>query len=183
LNPGGVPEKGCAATNCWFLLKDFTMKIALTGHRPNKLGYDYALISPLAKALEERLQQIVDIYKPEAMISGMALGADMLWAKLAIRNGVALHAYIPFEGQENKWPLKSREQYWEVLSHASLKMYVSKPGYAAYKMQVRNIHMVNDCDLLVAVWDGSGGGTANCVGYAKSREKKIITINPKHIHL
>lgn len=54
-------------------------------------------------------------------------------------------------------------------------------GYAPAKMQIRNEYMVENCDLLIAVWDKSDGGTANCVKYAKSQRKNIIYINPKEI--
>ena len=46
------------------------------------------------------------------------------------------------------------------------------------KMQTRNEWMVNHCDKLIAVWNGSDGGTGNCVNYAKSINKEIIYINP-----
>lgn len=42
--------------------------------------------------------------------------------------------------------------------------------------------MVDNCDLLIAVHDGSPGGTANCVNYANQKNKKIININPKHFN-
>jgi len=39
--------------------------------------------------------------------------------------------------------------------------------------------MVDNCDKLVAVWDGTKGGTSHCVGYAKKQGKEIIRINPE----
>ncbi len=50
--------------------------------------------------------------------------------------------------------------------------------YKSYLMQVRNEYMVNLADKVIAVWDGSSGGTGNCVAYAKKKEKEIIMINP-----
>ncbi len=41
--------------------------------------------------------------------------------------------------------------------------------------------MVNNCDMLIAVWDGSDGGTANCVKYAQSKGVDIRIINPKEL--
>lgn len=38
--------------------------------------------------------------------------------------------------------------------------------------------MVDRCDRLIAVWDGSNGGTGNCVKYAKEVGKPIVVINP-----
>ncbi len=48
-------------------------------------------------------------------------------------------------------------------------------------MDKRNKWMVDNCDLLIAVWNGTSGGTANCVNYAKSINKQIIIINPNSL--
>ena len=40
-------------------------------------------------------------------------------------------------------------------------------------MQLRNEAMVNDCDLLLALWNGTSGGTANCIRYANSVKREI----------
>lgn len=41
--------------------------------------------------------------------------------------------------------------------------------------------MVNNSDIVIAVWNGSKGGTGNCVNYAKMQKKEIIVINPDDI--
>lgn len=38
--------------------------------------------------------------------------------------------------------------------------------------------MVDNSDLLIAIFNGNKSGTANCVNYAKSKNKKTIIINP-----
>jgi uncharacterized phage-like protein YoqJ len=48
-------------------------------------------------------------------------------------------------------------------------------------MQDRNKWMVDHCDALVAIWNGTSGGTANCVKYALSVNKPIVMINPKNL--
>jgi uncharacterized phage-like protein YoqJ len=45
-------------------------------------------------------------------------------------------------------------------------------------MQKRNEYMVDKCDKLLAVWNGTTGGTHNCIKYAKSKGKEIILLNP-----
>ena len=157
------------------------MVIAITGHRPNKFGNDYDLTSPLILNIRKELVNIWYDLKPEYMISGMALGIDTLWAQIAIEAGepYKLIAAVPFKGQEKMWPKKSQDEYFRLLNKAHEIVYVSEPGYAAWKMQKRNEWMVDNCDKLIAVWDESEGGTANCVKYAKKKEKEIIHINPK----
>ncbi len=41
------------------------------------------------------------------------------------------------------------------------------------KLDNRNKYMVNNSDYVLAVWNGSSGGTYNCIKYAKKQNKKI----------
>jgi len=158
------------------------MKIAITGHRPNKLGNDYSLTSPLLLHIKAILQEQINIYQPEFMISGMALGIDTLWATLAIENNIKLIAAVPFKSQHIKWTIKSQEIYFDLLSKAHQMINISgADGYNLDYMQLRNEWMVDNCDMLIAVWDGTPGGTCNCFRYANKRNKNIFRINPSLI--
>jgi uncharacterized phage-like protein YoqJ len=52
-------------------------------------------------------------------------------------------------------------------------------------MQVRNEWMVDHCNDLLAVWDGSDGGTGNCVRYAQRilEPSKLHRVNPNDFFL
>lgn len=119
------------------------------------------------------MEEVLDWYNPTFMISGMALGIDTLWAKLAIERDTPLIAAIPFNGQESVWPKESRDLYHELLKQAYEIVVIGGDGYSKEKMQKRNEWMVDNCDVLVAVTDDSPGGTANCIKYAKSKKKYI----------
>jgi uncharacterized phage-like protein YoqJ len=156
--------------------------IAITGHRPNKLGFDYGLTSALILRIQAKLQYLIDEYLPQEMISGMALGIDTLWAELALSNNIRLVAAIPDASQPDRWPKASQDRYYNILKKADKIVNVS--GSVTFKMehlQQRNEWMVDHCDVLIAVWDGSSGGTANCVKYAEGRVDHIVIINPKLI--
>lgn len=155
------------------------MKIAITGHRPNKLGNDYDLSSDLIKRIKAELQFIIDKYKPAQLISGMALGIDTLWAKLAIENNIPLLAALPCQNQDKMWPQKSKLIYKDLLDNSLTTSHlVTDCEYNSKCMQDRNIYMVDNCDLLIAVWDGTSGGTGNCVRYANTVGKQMIILNP-----
>jgi uncharacterized phage-like protein YoqJ len=158
------------------------MKIAVTGHRPNKL-WGYKLEQPAYRELYRRLQQVVLEHNGTHLISGMALGVDTVFALLALNMpGVTLECAIPCSNQTARWLNKTDvERYNAILSRADVVTYVSREPYTAGCMQARNEYMVNTCDLLIAVWDGSRGGTANCVNYAKTVSKPIVVINPREI--
>lgn len=165
------------------------MKIAITGHRPNKLGNDYNLTSPLIQAIKQNILEILGTIqaneqldvKDITLITGMALGIDTLFAQIAVENNIPFIAAIPFEGQNAIWPVRSKIVYNQLLDKA--KQVINVTGQVGYKpeyMQLRNQWMVDNCDTLIAVWDGTPGGTANCVQYATNK-KRIIRIDPKTV--
>jgi uncharacterized phage-like protein YoqJ len=154
------------------------MIIAFTGHRPNKLG-GYKLPNPTYIHICQQIEKHLIELKPEKIISGMALGIDQWAANIAVKLNIPFVAAIPFEGQEKAWPASSQKTYFNLLKKAAEKVIVCEGGYAAYKMQIRNQWMCDKCDILIGVWDGSPGGTGNCIDYAKSINREIIYINPK----
>lgn len=156
------------------------MIVAFTGHRPNKLG-GYKLPNPTYVYVCQQIDKTLQELKPEKVISGMALGVDQWAAHIAYKLGIPFIAAIPFEGQEKAWPKQSQVTFHLLLKLASEKVIVSPGGYSAPKMQVRNEWMVDRCDKLIAVWDGTAGGTGNCVNYAVNKDREIIRINPGNI--
>lgn len=146
------------------------MIICGTGHRPNKLGG----YGPEAEAVvyETAKQWLLD-NMPDKVISGMAMGWDMALARAAISLEIPLIAAVPFKGQESRWSYQTVNLYHKLLSEADEVVYVCDEGYAAWKMQVRNEWMVNHADLVLALWDGSSGGTGNCIAYAEKVGKPI----------
>lgn len=149
--------------------------LAATGHRPNKLG---GYSAEAAYRLEEKALSYIIPNKTDKMISGMALGWDQAWARVAIKLKIPLLCAIPFVGQELQWPTAAQEEYRKILEQAAEVKLVCEGGYAPYKMQVRNQWMVDHCDLLVALWDGTSGGTANCIKYANGIGRKIENLWP-----
>jgi uncharacterized phage-like protein YoqJ len=161
-----------------------------TGHRPNKLG-GYNENNPIMLDVKRRLDNaITQAIKAgyTNFISGMALGIDMVAAEIVLTKkkeyeNVRLIAAVPFEGQEGKWPAQSQERWRKIISQADEVIYVCEPGYAAWKMQKRNAWMVDHSQAVIAVWDGTKGGTGNCVEYAKKAKHspKIAHIKPKGV--
>jgi uncharacterized phage-like protein YoqJ len=159
-----------------------------TGHRPNKLG-GYNENNPtmidVKRRLDNAITQAIKAGYTE-FISGMALGIDMVAAEIVLSKkkeyeDIRLIAAVPFEGQEGKWPEQSQERWRKVISQADEVVLVCEPGYAAWKMQKRNAWMVDHSQAVIAVWDGTKGGTGNCVEYAKKAKHapKIVHIIPK----
>lgn len=155
------------------------MKVAFTGHRPDKLGgYGSSQMQELVRRqLTDVLCQLHDDSLNLKAISGMALGFDTWAAETCIQLGVPFIAAIPFEGQQRMWSPEQQLHYKELLSRAEDKIIVCPGGYEPRKMQIRNVWMVDNCDLLIACWNGTTGGTKNCVDYAKLKKKDILYLN------
>lgn len=152
------------------------MILAGTGHRPNKLGgYSKEALEKLVNIAIEALQEI----KPNKVISGMALGWDQALAIAAYKLDIPFCAAVPFTNQETNWPKESQEAYTRILLKADLVEVICDGGYAPWKMQKRNEFMVDNADVILAMYDGTSGGTANCINYAKSKNKKIINVFDK----
>lgn len=153
------------------------MKAAVTGHRPNKLGHEYNFIGPVTEHIKAQLFKWLDDNKPDKIISGMALGVDQIWAVCGIRRNIPVIAAIPCAKQEAMWRSESVRVYNAILDNDLVTSYcVSKEPYTPACMQDRNIWMVDNCDILVAVWNGTPGGTANCIEYAKEVGKEIFIV-------
>lgn len=122
--------------------------------------------------------------KPTVFISGMAIGADQIFAQAILqlkKDGVPckLLAAVPFKGQESKWVRSAIIKYNDILSKCDDVIYVNEPGYAAWKMQARNQWMVDWSSDILMVWNGiQNGGTWNCIKYASTK-----IINKYHLSL
>lgn len=151
------------------------MIIAATGHRPDKLGgYGPHVRMRLHHLAKTYLKSQHDILEGAlTVISGMALGWDTAWAIAALDLGISVIAAVPFVGQEKQWQANDKVLYHEILKRAADVVVVSEGGYEIEKMQLRNEWMVDRADRVCALWDGSSGGTGNCIRYVRKFGKPI----------
>jgi hypothetical protein len=137
--------------------------IAATGHRPDKLGgYHPDVVNGLIKLA----QRYLVVRRPREVITGMAIGWDQAVALACIPLKIPFTAALPFEGQDAQWSASQRAGYRAILAHASEIITIGGKGYSVFKFQARNEWMADNCTRVVALWDGSPGGTANMIRYA-----------------
>lgn len=155
------------------------MIIAGTGHR--KIFDRYYPHRSWNRVCEE-VVRVFEELKPKLIISGGAIGFDSLIIDAAKALGIEYSMAIPFEGQESRWNIESQERFRDYRKGAKSVVIVSGGGFSAAKMQVRNEYLVDHCDILLALFNPShGGGTANCLNYAKQVNKQTIRINPMEL--
>ncbi len=166
-------------------MKNFKLyTISFTGNRPNKLPWGYDEKAKYARKIRKRLKNIViDKIKVgcQHFIVGMALGIDMMAAEIIIelrkRYRITLEAAIPCTNQAELWQTNQQIRYRKILAQCDKITFVTKEEYTSSCMQKRNEYMVDNSDILIAVWDGDLGGTFNTINYAKLQKKMVIVIN------
>lgn len=145
------------------------MILAATGHRPDKLGgYGAAAVAKVDRCALAWLTTL----DPSKVISGFALGWDQSVARAAIELGIPLVAALPGPWQASKWPPASQAEWRRLIVLASEVVMVCNGPYTSAAMQVRNEWMADHCDALLALWDGTPGGTANCLRYFTQRHPR-----------
>ena len=160
--------------------------IAFTGHRPDKLGgYDFD--TPKNRNIMRELTKLIEQNEADHYICGGALGVDMMALEICYelrrKLNCTIEVAVPFEEQTKYYKDNHKELYRTQLIRANKVTQVDKltnyyGGTINAKLQRRNEYMVDNADLIIAVWDGSKGGTKNCIDYALSKYKKVIVLNP-----
>lgn len=171
--------------------------ISLTGHRPNVLG-GWDIQTPEYYQLQGDLEAYIQLKLKEHEIvychSGLALGADTIWAKaiLAVKGlypeRVKFVAECPMTNQPNKWVSYSDKQYWHHLMENADITNIYDEDFAEHNTRqnairalfARNNGMINACDeLLVLMWvDTTSGGTHGAYKYAQKKNKHTVWIDP-----
>ncbi len=155
-----------------------------TGHRPEKLPWGYDERDPRCLALKARLDRAVEEAWEKGMrhfICGMAQGADFYFCEAALalrarRPGVTVEAAIPCEEQAARWPEADRERYFRLVEQCDYETMVQR-HYDRGCMLRRNRYMVDRSAMLIAVYDGTLGGTMYTLQYAMKRKLDLVILD------
>lgn len=151
------------------------MVCAFTGHRPEKLPWGTDESDPRCQALKLQLHQaIFKAYRQGADVfaCGFARGCDLYFAEAVLElkkrgEPVCLMAWIPCPEQADRWPSVDQLRYREALLGCK-EVRVLQDSYTPGCMLRRNRAMLDAADMLISVYDGTGGGTGAAVVYANS---------------
>lgn len=159
-------------------------KCCFTGHRERKLPWRGAEDDPRCLALKRCIFDAAEaLYMNQGVtgfLCGMASGADLYFceAVLALRAEhpeITLEAAIPCEGQAARWPEAQRRRYDRLVAECDFRTVISR-DYTPDCMMRRNRYMVDESDYLIAVYNGSPGGTQATMLYALRQGKEIIQL-------
>ena len=156
-----------------------------TGHRPEKLPWGTDEGDPRCAALKRKLYDAVEAAYDEGMrhfICGMARGCDFYFAEAVLqlrarREGVSLEAAVPCPTQADSWPEEDRARWRRILAACDLETLVQH-SYTPGCMLRRNRYMVDHSALVIAVYDGTSGGTRRTLEYALRQKVPFVDIDP-----
>lgn len=177
--------------------------ISLTGHRvwqndiakldptAKDSNEAYDMSRPAYRNIQQHLEDIIEeSLKSHPTItcrSGMALGADTLWAEAIVKmkakypDRIRFVADIPSLYQASPWSEKSTKKRWlELLQQADeVNDWNNGKPYKKGCEEIRNQNMIKRCDTLIAIFNGTKGGTFNGYRDGMNYGKQIYRVNPK----
>ena len=156
-----------------------------TGHRPEKLPWSREEYPRRAAELEDKLFDVLQALYPTGirhLICGMARGCDMIFLNAAFRlraehPDVTVEAAIPCEGQARGWTQAEQAAYYRAVSECDYETVLQSARDASCMLN-RNRYMVDHSSVLIAVYDGSRGGTMHTIHYAEKQGLEILCIAP-----
>ena len=156
-----------------------------SGHRPGKLPWGNNENDPRCLELKDKLFDIVSSLYFSGIrhfICGMALGSDMYFAEAVLSLGerhedAVLEAAIPCPEQAEHWSGEHRRRYEALLGRCGMRTVVSR-SYTPDCMEKRNRYMVDATAHMIAVFNGSPGGTKSTIEYAQRKGLDIILLDP-----
>lgn len=166
-------------------MTDRQITCCFTGHRSSKLPWRGNERDPRCLRLKNDIANAVRaVYESgfRHFICGMALGCDTFFAEAVIDlrldfPDITLEAAIPCEGQDKSWDSGDKARYDRILASCDEITLVSR-SYSPGCMQRRNEYMVSRSSLVIAVFNGSSGGTFNTLRLACRQGLEIIEIEP-----
>lgn len=162
---------------------------ACTGSRPTNFpwNYDGPLFSLYIKKLRDRIIFLIESDGVTTFISGMAMGADIdiaetvLQLKSTLYPNIRLECAVPFHNHGAHFPPSWKARHDRILQKAD-SITVLGEEYNKQCYHIRNRYMVDNCDILFAVWNGrQTGGTAYTMKYAYKLHKTVDVLSLEHI--
>lgn len=149
-------------------------RCCFTGHRPDKLCISEQELTHILQA--EIRQAIADGFT--TFLSGMAKGVDIVAAELVLQEragnpNLHLIAVLPFQHFGENWSADWVTRRNAVLDQVDL-IHVVCSGFSYASYQKRNEWMVDHSARVIAIYNGSSGGTRNTIEYAQLKEIPVI---------
>lgn len=148
-------------------MKSKPQYIGITGHRNYK---DRSNIRGWMEGIAKKHG------KDTTIITGGAIGADIIAAEEALRSGMRsiIILPMPYPIFTKRWNQEYKNRLNAVLSSSKVKIACPKHEYNVYAYLERNAQIVEDSDVVIAFWSGStSGGTFRTIQKAINQDTTI----------
>ena len=157
------------------------VKIAITGHRPDAFFLSHYSVEEIKYIADNIVGAFKREHKDNLIFNlGGAVGADLWVGEACINNQVPFVLYLPFhpEVQSKYWAPEQKKELKRQIEHAS-GIHIVEPDvntpYKAENYHIRNMHMIDEANFLVAFWVGKRrGGTYNSILYGLNQSKFVF---------
>ena len=164
---------------------DASRTCCFTGHRPDKLPWGLDESDPRCAAIKRSLaRELEDLYRRgfRHFVSGMARGSDLYFAEAALalreqRPDMTVEGAVPFPAQADHWRPDQRRRWKDILARCDLETVVQQ-NYDRFCMFRRDRYMVDRSAAILAVFDGTPGGTQYTLNYAMEKKLEILLLDP-----
>jgi len=150
------------------------MRVGISGHQERE-GIDWSWVSHTIRIELGRIKRV------SKALSSLAAGSDQVFAEVSLELGIPVIAVLPLDGYERFLKAAALANYRRLLGQCE-HVQLSWKGQAERAFFEAGKYIVNNCDVLFAVWDGAAaeglGGTADVVDYARQCNRKVVHINP-----
>ncbi len=153
------------------------MIVGITGHQ-KRPEIDWTSVQTHLLGVMEKLH-------PTSSIGSLAAGTDQVFAAVALQVRCRQVVVLPFEGYDELLEGDARRMFNFLLSRAAeiKRLNLKLPEEEAYMLAGQ--YIVDNCDLLIAVWDGKPaaglGGTGDIVAYARSKNREVTVLEPQQL--
>lgn len=166
-----------------------TLRIGITGHRPNKLPRDWR--DWLPARLESVMRRLAELRAAQTgasphleLVTGLAAGTDTAAAEAVLALGGSVIAILPFDRAEFEKDFEDgaeRSAYLAMLAKASeVRELPGSRTAEGEAYEAVGLAMLDASDVVIAVWNGGGsggrGGTREILDTALARGMPVVHI-------
>ena len=151
-----------------------SIRIGISGHQ-SRPGIDWAWAAA-------RIREVLEARAPvKRAFTSLAIGSDQIFAREALALGIPVTVVIPMPDYERCFSAEEVQGYRDLLGRCE-RLQLDGAGSDEKAFFQAGRQVAENCDLLVAVWDGKAaagyGGTADIVGHCLDSGRSVVHIDP-----
>lgn len=155
-------------------------RVGITGHRAIPPATRHHVRAGLVAALTAAARPTGSDHRPLEALSSLAVGADQMFAEIALDHGARLTAVLPSADYERTFAADELRLFRKLLDRTYRRVVLAHAKACDEAYYEAGTYIADHSDLVLAVWDGrparGHGGTGEIVDYARRRGTPVSVI-------